>query len=247
METAGGRESLSLSHVKTSVLIIARNEEEYIEECLIAVLNQSQKPNEVVLVVHNSTDNTLKIAEKYPVTVIPYNGPAGIVASRLEGLRHVSGDIIICTDGDSYPDNNWVEVMMKTLEKGNVLVGSYVKFKGNLFGEIFNVFHKYFCVSTGMRAAECIWGPSFAFWGKDQELIAEILEKTPTLTVKAGLSRNPDDYWLALFMTKRGQLEVTNKTKVTQHTKEQSLWKGVRRNFENTSNARRMKKFFLTM
>lgn len=51
--------------MKTSVLIIAHNEEAHIRECIESILSQSQQPEEIVLIVHNSTDNTLEIAQEY--------------------------------------------------------------------------------------------------------------------------------------------------------------------------------------
>lgn len=50
---------------RISVLVIAHNEEAHIAECIDSILSQSQKPDEIVLVVHNSTDWTLEIAQKY--------------------------------------------------------------------------------------------------------------------------------------------------------------------------------------
>ncbi len=51
---------------RISVLVIAHNEETHIAECIDSILSQSQKPDEIVLVVHNSTDRTLEIAKNYP-------------------------------------------------------------------------------------------------------------------------------------------------------------------------------------
>ena len=49
--------------MKTSVLVIANNEEKHIEDCLKSLTNQTQKPDEIVLIVHNSEDKTLEIAK----------------------------------------------------------------------------------------------------------------------------------------------------------------------------------------
>ncbi|MBY0328544.1 hypothetical protein K2Q02_00390, partial [Patescibacteria group bacterium] len=69
----------------------------------------------------------------------------------------------------------------------------------------------------------------------------EILKKSNILSQELQLSRNPDDYWLALFMNKLGRLEVTNKTYVTQYTKETSTKSIFARNRENHRNGDRMK------
>ena len=81
--------------MKTSVLIIAHNEEKYIGKCIESILNQIQKADEVVLLLHSSTDDTKKIAEKYPIQIVAFEGPLGPVNARIEGLNHMSGDIIL--------------------------------------------------------------------------------------------------------------------------------------------------------
>lgn len=173
----------------------------------------------------------------YPISVIDYNGPKGIAYACIEGLRHVSGDIILCTDGDSYVPHNWCAVMKKTLRNNNVLVGSWIKYKNTFFGRISNIFNMYKCISKH-HAERWVWGPSMAFWKRDSDVVREIFEQSILLSQELGLSRNPDDYWLALFMKKRGQLQVTNKTYVAQHPKEQSSIEMIQRNKENMNNAR---------
>ena len=85
--------------MKISVLIIAYNEEKYIGECIKSILNQNQSPDEVVLLAHNCTDKTIEIAQGFPITVMPFNGARGLVYALLEGLNHVSGDIILWVVG----------------------------------------------------------------------------------------------------------------------------------------------------
>ncbi len=126
--------------MKTSVLIIAHNEQKHIAECVRSVLDQTQKPDEVMVIVHNSTDKTLEIARQFPVTAIEFKGAPGIISARIEGLSHVSGDVILCIDGDSVAEKNWIETMSATLQKDqNILVGSWIKFRGTIFGSLANI------------------------------------------------------------------------------------------------------------
>jgi glycosyltransferase involved in cell wall biosynthesis len=230
--------------MKTSVVIIAHNEEEHITECISSVLSQTQKADEVVLIVHNSTDKTLEIATRYPITIIPFEGNQGIVYARLKGLASVTGDIILCIDGDSFARKNWIAVMTKVLGKGNnILVGSWVEFNGTFFGSIANLTNRFFCVSKGRNATAWVWGPSFAFLGTYKKQVQEILERSIVLSKELKLSRNPDDYWLALMMSRLGNIEVTNKTHVTQYTKEQSSTSAITRNRENKRNGKVIRMF----
>ncbi|MDB5264795.1 MAG: glycosyltransferase [Parcubacteria group bacterium] len=232
--------------MKTSVLIIAHNEEEGIKGCIESVLAQTKPADEVVLVVHNSTDRTLAIAQDFPITVLPYKGPAGAAYARMRGIAAVTGDMIICTDGDTVVAPNWIEVMADTLNKdGNILVGSLVYFSGTILASVQSFYFKYVCVSKGIRATEWVWGPSMAFWAKDKEYIQESFKKGIDLSKQLNLSRNPDDYWFSLFMHKRGPVEVTNKTWVTAKIKETSSLTSLRRHIENVRNGKKMRSYFL--
>ncbi len=231
--------------MKTSVLVIAHNEERHIDECIYSLMAQTEKPNEIVLVLHNSTDRTEEIASRYAITIIPCQGPKGIVYARIEGLKHVSGDMILCLDGDSQASPNWIEVMSRTLARNeNILVGSWIKFKGTFYGWINNLYNRGRCVAERENVARWIWGPSFAFWGRDKEFVREILEKSVALSEQLELSRNPDDLWLALYMSKRGNLEVTNETHVILNTKERSNRSAIARNLENIQNGDKMERYF---
>ncbi len=228
--------------MKTSVLIIAHNEEQHIEQCITSVLNQTQKPDEIVLIAHNCTDRTVSIARQYPVTVVEFQGPQGITYARIKGLQYVSGDIIVCTDGDSYVARNWVEVMVRTLGQGNVFVGSWVRYEGNVFGKIHNVFNKYLC-TLSKKTERWIWGASMGFWKRDIDFVRKVWEKSFELTTTLGLTRNPDDYWLGLFMKRHGKLRMTNKTWVTAHTQEVSSAQAVARHAENIKNGNIMETY----
>lgn len=228
--------------MKISVVVIAHNEEGHIRECLDSLRAQTQKPDEIILIAHNCTDKTVAIAQEYVgVTVRSYNGPVGIVPARIEGITHTTGDIILCIDGDSVAASNWIVEMTHTLIIGqHILVGSWVQFKGTLLGAIYNICNKFLCASTGSRAYRFVWGPSFGFWAKDHALVKDILQKSTTLSKQLGLSRNPEDLWLALYMSKKGNVEVTNKTYVQQYQKEKNSYQAFKRTRENNNNGRKI-------
>lgn len=233
--------------MKTSVLIIAHNEEKYIDECLKSVIDQTQKPDEIILIAHNCTDNTVEIAKSHEqIKVIQYNGPEGIIYARIEAIsQETTGDIILCIDGDSVASRNWIEEMVKLINTNeNILVGSWIKFRGTIFGWLSNTFNKKIFCQKGFRATRFIWGPSFAFLARDKNFIKDIFIRTTTLSEELGLTRNPDDFWLALFISKRGNIETTNKTFVTQNQKEYNSLEAISRSRENKRNGRKMELFF---
>lgn len=231
--------------MQISVVIIAHNEEKYISKCIESILNQTQKADEIILVVHNSNDSTYEIVQNYPIKILKLDGEPGIINARIYGISNSTKDIILCIDGDSFAKNNWIEEMNKTLNShNNVLVGSWVKFRGTFFGSISNISNKKLCKTSGADALRWLWGPSFCFYQKDKKNVIEIFNKSLKLSKELGLSRNPDDLWLALFMSKIGNIEITNNTYVTQNQKENNTVSAIKRNFENIKNANKTEKFF---
>jgi len=233
--------------MKTSVVIISHNEEKYIKDCILSILNQTRKPDEIILVVHNSTDETYKIAKNYPINVIPLESKVGPVYARIEGIKNAQGEIILCIDGDSMAEKNWIEIMTETLQSNNnILVGSYIKINGTIFESLSNIFNKYLCVSKNTKALRWLWGASFAFYSKDKNFVLDVFEKSMNLAKELNLStgRIAEDYILALFMNKKSNIEITNKTHVTAHSKEMSLKEVISRNTENHKNGGKIKEFF---
>lgn len=224
--------------MKTSVLIIAHNEEKYISKCIESILNQTEKPDEIILIVHNSTDNTKVIAENYPIKVVSFNGEVGPVYARLEGFKYLNGDIIFCIDGDAYANKNWIKEMKRTLMKDNILVGSYIKIIGSFFVEVSNIWNRYFCVSKGPMAIRWIWGASMAFWRKDKYKIERYFKEIIDIAKKINLPKTKiaEDFYLAHEISKEGNIEVINKTFVTAYEKEKNSWKSILRNRENFKN-----------
>jgi glycosyltransferase involved in cell wall biosynthesis len=228
--------------MKTSVIIIAHNEEKHIEKCIDSVLAQTQKPDEVVLVAHNCTDKTIEVAQKYPIVVIPFEGKRGTVYARMKGLDSVSGEVILCIDGDSTAEKNWISEMVPLLKRDVVLAGSWVKLSGGIYYSFSNFFNKRSCLKRD-NATHWIWGASFAFLGRDKEKVREAFLKSIEISEKINLNLNPDDYILALYMKRYGSLMITNKTFVTANMKEQGLISEIKRSIENIMNRKKVERF----
>ncbi len=75
----------------------------------------------------------------------------------------------------------------------NVLVGSWVKFKGTIFGNVYNLFSRNGHFLKNQRVAYWIWGSSFAFWGRDKNFVKEVVKSSIVWSSKINLPRNPED------------------------------------------------------
>lgn len=230
--------------MKISVLIIAHNEEPYIGGCIESILAQSTTPTEIVLVCHNSTDETATVASSYPIRVIEYAGPVGPAYARIRGFEEITGDMVLCIDGDAIAAANWIEVMSTNLAQPDmVMVGSWVKMSGTPYARLGSWRWYFFCNTQGFSATDWMWGASLGLWTRDREHIIEALKQGVLLSEKLDLPLNPDDLWLALFMSQYGNLQVTNKTWVTAHTKEKTLMQYLMRGLNSIPLRRKIRAF----
>ncbi|RLI78456.1 hypothetical protein DRP07_11045 [Archaeoglobales archaeon] len=103
---------------KISAIIPAYNAEKTIKECINAVLAQSYKPSEVIVVDDGSTDNTYKIASQFnEVKVIRSNINRGVASARNLGIMASKYKYIYFIDSDSFPRKKCIELLMKEFSK----------------------------------------------------------------------------------------------------------------------------------
>lgn len=119
---------------KVSVIIPVHNSEQYLEECLDSVIKQSLKDIEIVCVNDGSTDNSLKILNKYAkndnrfIILDETNQGAGI--SRKKGLYISNGEYVAFVDADDILNTKYFELAYKNGKKNN---SEIVLFKAKYF------------------------------------------------------------------------------------------------------------------
>jgi glycosyltransferase involved in cell wall biosynthesis len=101
--------------MKISVVIPTHNEEKYIGECLESIANQTEKPDEVIVVNNNCTDKTVEIAQKFNVTII-LEEKQGITYARNAGFNAAQYEIIARTDSDTILPKDWISKIKKAFE-----------------------------------------------------------------------------------------------------------------------------------
>jgi len=96
--------------MKTSVIIIAWNEEENIKDVLLSIKKQTKKPFEVIVVNNKSTDNTFNIAKRFDfVKVVDQNEIQGMTPTRNKGFDIAQGDLLLKLDADTRLEKEWIE------------------------------------------------------------------------------------------------------------------------------------------
>lgn len=104
-----------------SIVIPVYNEEDYLAHCLDAVFAQSIKPDEVIVVDNNSTDNSVQIAKTYPTVTVIFEKTPGVQAARDKGFNIVKNDIIARIDADTVLPVDWVAKLKKNFVDNSVV------------------------------------------------------------------------------------------------------------------------------
>lgn len=108
---------------KVTVIVPVYNVENYLEECLDSILRQNVKNLEVILVNDKSTDNSLKICEKYVkeygFKLINNKNNSGPAISRNKAIKAATGDYIAFVDSDDLLYNDNLSVLYNVAKKEN--------------------------------------------------------------------------------------------------------------------------------
>lgn len=108
---------------KVSVIIPCYNVEDYIDECIKSIINQTYKSIEIIAINDGSTDSTLEKLNKYKnkIKIINQNNK-GVGYSRNIGIKKSTGDYILFIDSDDFLNTeNDISNMIKEIDDSDIL------------------------------------------------------------------------------------------------------------------------------
>jgi len=114
---------------KVSIIVPARNEEEFIGKCLDSLIKQNYENYEIVVIDDSSDDATGEIISKYakkyskiiPVSARPKpEGWMGKNWACMEGYRKSSGELLLFTDADTSHSKNVLSLAVSHLISFNL-------------------------------------------------------------------------------------------------------------------------------
>jgi glycosyltransferase involved in cell wall biosynthesis len=133
---------------EVSIVIATYNAESFLPLCLEAALSCGYDPLEVVVVDDASTDDTARIAERYPVKLIRHDTSGGAAVARNRGAREASGEILFFTDHDCLIQPGAVDRAVDALRReGDVIVGgtyTLVPYDSQRFSASFQSLHVHY-------------------------------------------------------------------------------------------------------
>jgi len=174
-----------MNNLKISVVVICRNEQSYIKECLESLANQDY-PNflfEVIIIENCSTDKTAEIVQafiagKQNMRLIISN-VCGIAVNRNKGVHNANHDHIAFLDADCTAEINWLSSLDIGFREESETDNRIAALGGpNLLPLHPNFFRK--AVSIALSN---FWGNSGSLQGAIFSTHRRVVEHIPTLNV----------------------------------------------------------------
>ena len=120
-----------------SIIIPIYNVEEFIEDCLESVYQQTYNNIEVILINDCTQDNSMHIAksialkykDKYPTTILNHDHNKGISEARNSGIKVAKGDYLYFIDSDDAIISTAIATLMNITSLANnveIIEGEYL-------------------------------------------------------------------------------------------------------------------------
>ena len=122
---------------KISIIIPVYNVENYLEECLNSVVNQTYTNIEIIIVNDGSTDNSKKICKDFERKdkriIFIDDSNHGVSHARNIGLNKATGNYIAFVDSDDLIDKKMIEILFENAIKYNadITACDYIIFNKN--------------------------------------------------------------------------------------------------------------------
>lgn len=110
-----------------SIIIPAYNVEDYIEECVRSVLQQTYKDYEIIIIDDGSTDKTFEICENLKCSKIKIyqQKNEGVSCARNRGMEYANGDYYVFVDADDVVSTKYVETLVRSVRNVDMAIIGY--------------------------------------------------------------------------------------------------------------------------
>ncbi len=109
--------------IKVSIITVTYNSAQYLEDCILSVINQTYNNIEYIIIDGKSTDNTVSIIKKYEGKIQKWISETdrGMYDAINKGMSMATGEIIGTLNSDDIFDNNEVlEKIVNVFSENNV-------------------------------------------------------------------------------------------------------------------------------
>jgi len=118
---------------KVSIIVPIFKVEDYLEECITSLLDQTWKNIEIILVDDGSPDHCPQICDKYKAQdnriIVIHQSNKGISEAKNAGLRAATGEYITFVDGDDWVAKDYISYLLSLAINNN----AEMSFSRNVF------------------------------------------------------------------------------------------------------------------
>lgn len=109
---------------KISIIVPIYNAYKYLDRCINSLVNQTYKNIEIILLNDGSSDDSIKIINKYASEdkriIVVDKENTGVSDTRNIGIKKATGDYISFCDADDMYDKDYIKIMYETIKQKNV-------------------------------------------------------------------------------------------------------------------------------
>ena len=109
---------------KISVIVPVYNVQEYLEQCILSILNQTHREFEIILIDDGSTDDSGLICNQFATqnadrVIVLHQNNQGPLLSRIAGIQKAQGDVVVFVDSDDTLRKDALEIVAKGFDDWN--------------------------------------------------------------------------------------------------------------------------------
>lgn len=106
-----------------AIIIPCYNEEQSIGGCLQSIAEQTERPDEVIVVDNNCTDRTIEIAKRFDFVKVIRESKQGIIPARNAGFAAAKSSLLGRIDAEAVLTSEWVEIAKQSFSDDHSLGG----------------------------------------------------------------------------------------------------------------------------
>lgn len=112
-----------------SIIVPMYNVEKFIEKCVKALMNQSHKDIEIILVDDGLPDQSPEIIDRIAIedqrVHVIHQQNKGVSAARNAGLQCATGEYVMFVDGDDWVDSDYFSYFLTLVTGSKILMPMY--------------------------------------------------------------------------------------------------------------------------
>jgi glycosyltransferase involved in cell wall biosynthesis len=106
--------------MRVAVAIPCYNGAVYLGQAIESLLVQSRPADEILIIDDGSTDESVQVAERYPVRLIRHSVNQGLASARNTAIAATTADILVFMDVDAYADRELLTTLMTGYDAADI-------------------------------------------------------------------------------------------------------------------------------